>query len=245
MLLNKKLEQIGDVFFRYRSYIPLILIAFLFLKINSLRYASYAYFGNLIYEFFCFFISMLGIFIRIYTVGYCKAGTSGRNTKGQYAKNLNSDGIYSVVRNPLYLANFFIFLGVSMLAHSIELIAINTLAFVCFYVPIILREERFLLDSFKDEFVNYTSITPALIPNFKLWKKPGIKFNLIRVLAREHDTFLGIIWGFFVVKAYSDYIVNQRIVFNKIWTSVFVVSWVIWVILKSKKKYLKSIDKGL
>ncbi|MGB8874133.1 MAG: hypothetical protein WCC75_12145, partial [Desulfobaccales bacterium] len=40
-------------------------------------------------------------------------GTSGRNTQGQVAETLNTTGIYSLVRNPLYLGNFLIWLGLS------------------------------------------------------------------------------------------------------------------------------------
>ena len=55
-------------------------------------------------------ISFLGEAIRIFTVAYTPAGTSGRNTKQQLADTLNTTGIYSLLRHPLYLGNFFMFL---------------------------------------------------------------------------------------------------------------------------------------
>ncbi|MGC9453013.1 MAG: methyltransferase family protein, partial [Oceanipulchritudo sp.] len=44
-------------------------------------------------------------------------GTSGRNTKQQVAYSLNTTGFYSVVRNPLYLGNFFMYLGIALFTH--------------------------------------------------------------------------------------------------------------------------------
>ena len=47
-------------------------------------------------------------------MGFAPRGTSGRNTLGQVAEVLNTSGMYSVVRNPLYLGNFVIWLGLAL-----------------------------------------------------------------------------------------------------------------------------------
>src|SRR5205085_1751915 len=78
----------------------------------------------------CFFISMIGLIIRIYTVGYSAENTSGRNTHGQVADSLNTKGIYSVVRNPLYLGNFFMWLGLAMLSFNFWFV----ISFIFFYI---------------------------------------------------------------------------------------------------------------
>ncbi|MDR2152686.1 MAG: DUF1295 domain-containing protein, partial [Helicobacteraceae bacterium] len=66
-------------------------------------------------------ISALGVAIRVYTIGYKHKGTSGRNTKTQQASALNTKGIYSLTRNPLYLGNFLIGWGVIVYTHSLTL----------------------------------------------------------------------------------------------------------------------------
>jgi len=153
MLLTKRLANLGDLFFRHRSYIPLGLAIWIFLERKSFYYFKLSHFQDAIFEVSCFLVSLFGIALRAYTTGYCKPGTSGRNTKGQYAEGLNTDGIYSVVRNPIYIGNFFIVLGISMLSESYETVLITCLLFTSFYIPIILREEEFLLENFKDSFI--------------------------------------------------------------------------------------------
>jgi len=73
-------------------------------------------------------VSILGETIRIFTVGYAPRNTSGRNTiAGQIADELNTSGIYSLVRHPLYLGNFFIWLG--------PVLFVRTFVFVIFFIP--------------------------------------------------------------------------------------------------------------
>ncbi len=66
------------------------------------------------WEYFCLGVSFLGLFVRVMTVAFVPRHTSGRNTKRQIAEDLNTSGIYSIVRHPLYLGNFLIGLGISL-----------------------------------------------------------------------------------------------------------------------------------
>ena len=107
MALKNEFVVTGNWLFKYRSFLPLIIIPFLFYCISKpLEIYIQPTLLNV-----GLIISYLGELIRIYTVAYVPAGTSGRNTKQQLASTLNKYGIYSAVRHPLYLGNFFIFLG--------------------------------------------------------------------------------------------------------------------------------------
>ena len=57
------------------------------------------------YEAACIALAFVGLAIRVFTVGFVPAGTSGRKHDGQIAETLNTTGIYSLTRNPLYLGN--------------------------------------------------------------------------------------------------------------------------------------------
>jgi len=111
MALQEEFEKQGIWLFKYRSFLPLIVLSIgtvLYLRTEIypetfiLKETPY----EIYYEMFALSISLIGLFIRIYTVGYTPKNTSGRNTKqGQVAETLNTTGIYSIVRHPLYVGN--------------------------------------------------------------------------------------------------------------------------------------------
>ena len=104
----------GDYLFKYRGQIPIILFL---LIIPFILYNDYSQFTSSVIEknkIVSFLFSFLGMIIRIYTVGNTPGGTSGRNRKKQIAKKLNTKGVYSISRNPLYFGNYLIWLGLSI-----------------------------------------------------------------------------------------------------------------------------------
>src|SRR5690606_40503342 len=134
MALQEELRTQGDFLFKHRSYLPLIILV-----VGLAVFAFGKYFGTECASAFCMEIylyislavSLFGLLIRILTVGYTPHNTSGRNTKeGQVAGEVNSTGIYSTVRHPLYLGNFFMWLGVAMITANAWFIV----AFILFYM---------------------------------------------------------------------------------------------------------------
>ena len=141
MSLVDSFEKQGNFLFKYRGQLPVLLflisIPFIFLssEINSF------------FQFICnitsVFITLIGLFIRFYTIGTTPKGTSGRNTNKQIADFLNSTGIYSIVRHPLYLGNYLIWLGIAIFTYSLYFAIILTLLFWLYYERIIFRRKGF------------------------------------------------------------------------------------------------------
>lgn len=113
MALQEELERHGNWLFKRRSNLPLIiLVVGLYVHWHTETHPGVFILEDTCYEIYyetcCLIIALLGLALRIYTVGYTPANTSGRNTEqGQVADKLNTTGIYSAVRHPLYLGNFF------------------------------------------------------------------------------------------------------------------------------------------
>ena len=111
MALYQSITKTGASLFRHRSFIPLILyplaIITIFVEKNSILSTN-----ELSLSLICITISMLGLIIRALVIGYVPPNTSGRNRHNQKANSLNKTGIYSAVRHPLYLGNFFMWLGI-------------------------------------------------------------------------------------------------------------------------------------
>lgn len=99
---------------------------------------------KLIILIFVYWFLFLGLIVRVVTVGYTPANTSGRNTETQVADTVNQLGIYSTVRHPLYVGNFLMYLGLAMLTHNIWFVLIYILVFYLYYERIMFAEEQFL-----------------------------------------------------------------------------------------------------
>lgn len=157
MALQEELEMQGNWLFRRRSLLPLLIlpagiIALVFtIQMHGMLFTAVFSYWHM-YEYLCLALSLSGMFVRMYTVGHTPVGTSGRNTAGQVADSLNTTGIYSVVRHPLYLGNFLMWLGIALLTCSVGFIATFVFAYWLYYERIMYAEEQFLRRKFGDTY---------------------------------------------------------------------------------------------
>ena len=112
MRLADRFSATGDVMFRWRSWLPLLLLP-LFLA-SFLGYPGGSQGLDLGWELAYFSVSALGMAVRLFTTGTAPRGTSGRNTREQKATVLNTTGPYSIVRHPLYLSNLVIIVALCL-----------------------------------------------------------------------------------------------------------------------------------
>src|SRR5574344_467785 len=232
MLLRDKLLKVGDTLFKYRGYQFV-----LYFGVAALSWENFAQTKDSYYfELICVFVAFCGMLVRALTVGFVKDGTSGRNTNEQVADELNTDGIYSVVRNPLYIGNFLIFLGVILLTQDVKTIILVSSLYWLFYTPIILTEENFLLGKFGEEYTKYSETVPCLIPSFKNFKKSGRKFSFTMVLFREQDTLLTTVLLFFAAEAIMETAQLGEFKMDLSWKIVTVLILCFYAVLKILKK---------
>jgi protein-S-isoprenylcysteine O-methyltransferase Ste14 len=246
MALQEEFETLGERFFRWRSYLPLAMGALFILALLSRRHPVLAPNLERTWQFFCLLVSMAGLGIRFYTVGHAPRGTSGRNTRGQVADTLNTSGMYSLVRNPLYLGNFIIWLGLALLVGVWWCTVIMVLSFVIFYERIIFAEERFLRDKFGAAFVDWAAATPAMIPSLKHWRSPALPFSWKSALAREYSSFFAALASFTALAVIKDSWQAGRIMVDPTWLKVFMAGLIIYVglrFLKKKTRLLSTVDR--
>ncbi len=113
-------------------------------------------------------VSLFGEAIRIYTVGFAPENTSGRNTEaGQIADELNMTGIYSLVRHPLYVGNFFMWLGPVLFLRSVVFAVFFVLVYWLYYERIMFAEEQFLRRKFGETYDKWSEKVSAFIPGFE------------------------------------------------------------------------------
>lgn len=196
MALVNSFEKSGNYLFKNRGHIPIILYLFVIPVIYFTAYPVLNELQYLVLTGFAVFLSVLGFIVRAISIGTTPKGTSGRNTKEQVAESLNSTGIYSTVRHPLYLGNFLMWIGIVVFTYNIYFVLIVSLAFWLYYERIMFAEERFLERKFGDVYMKWSETIPAFIPCFKNYKKNVVPFSMVSVLRREYSGFLATVLSF-------------------------------------------------
>ncbi len=236
-MLKDELEKQGNWLFRRRSYVPLVLLPFGVMELAEHNH----YLGDsvnieLIYGIGCFLISLGGLVIRAIALGYAQPGSSGRNTREQIADNLNTKGIYSVVRHPLYLGNMIMLLGVLLFTKSFMFSVAGMLFYLIFYERIIAVEERFLTEKFGEVCRDWAVRTPALWPRFSQWESPARPFSLRSAIKGEFYGFTALITVIMVMDMLKNWFTENRLGTNLVWFGLFVVSLIAFFVLRYLRK---------
>ncbi len=110
---------------------------------------------------FCIFgaaISALGVIIFISAVitmrdnwraGVCKTDKT----------SLVTNGIFSISRNPAFLGFYCVYIGILFMFFNWVLCAVSIFTIFAFHTQIIYVEEKFLSDTFKNEYLKYRNKT--------------------------------------------------------------------------------------
>lgn len=203
MSLVHELEKSGNWLFRRRSWLPATILVPVAVYILVIANRNVIYF-NYTWEIACILVSVAGELLRSYTVGYVPRNTSGRNVIEQMADELNTKGIYSVVRNPLYIGNFLMWLGPVMFLRSVWWVFVFVLAYWLYYERIIFAEEQYLRRKFGEAYDTWAFRVKAVIPSFRRYVRADLPFSFRNVLKREHNSIANL----FVVFALLDLLRN-------------------------------------
>jgi len=233
----------GRWLFRWRSFLPLLAISIFLIALRSFTYPEASHTLDILWEMLCFSISFLGLGIRIYAVGHTPKGTSGRRTKNQRADVLNITGMYSVVRHPLYLGNFLIWLGFTLFVRSFFFSLAATLLFFLYYERIIFVEEEFLREKFGQTFIEWADQTRMIFPRFNNWRKPSLPFSLKIVLKREYTGFFVITSSFTCLEVLGDFFYKGKWQISWPYCLLFGFGSATYVVLRTlKKKHFLDVE---
>lgn len=246
MALIEEMERSGNKLFRSRSYLPLVLYIMAMLVIFS-GVELHADHRSFAWSIICLSVGLLGQLIRALTIGYTPKGTSGRNTKeGQVAESLNTAGIYSLVRHPLYLGNFFMWLGLILYVGNWWFTVICSLLFWVYYERIMFAEEAFLRRKFGSAYLFWSEKTPAFFPNFKKFKKAEVPFSMRNVLKREYNGFFAMFLSFALINALHNYMLygyfDPKYSLDPIWMYSLPGAFVVFIVLRTLKKKTRMLD---
>jgi len=127
---------------------------------------------------------------------FCTAGEAIRMltiSAHEESDTLITTGIYSYVRNPEYLGNFIIGLGLFLMGDIFIFTVAFVLGYLFIYTERIKIEEEELKETFEEEFEEYSLNVPGLMPRLTSWEESELRFDLGRMIAnKEHYLWIAI-----------------------------------------------------
>jgi len=91
---------------------------------------------------------------------------------GRKDSELQTEGPYSITRNPLYVGTFCLALSTACFYKSLSLIVLILIGFIIYSRLVIKAEEGVLEDIFGEQFRRYCERTPRFFPSFARYHSP-------------------------------------------------------------------------
>ena len=142
-------------------------------------------------------VALLGQLVRLMTIGYEYIERGGREGK-VYASRLVQGGVYALTRNPMYVGNALIAVGMTMVAGA-PLIYLVTLPFFLFvYQAIVAAEEVYLRGHFGTAYDQYCAAVNRWWPSWRQLPKAlgGRRYDWRSAVRKELSTATGLLSGF-------------------------------------------------
>jgi protein-S-isoprenylcysteine O-methyltransferase Ste14 len=235
MALIHSFESGGNMLFRYRGQIPVVLFI---MAVPVIYFTDYSHISNncaLAMTIISVFITLLGFIFRAWAIGTTPKGTSGRNRTEQVAESLNVAGIYSIVRHPLYVGNYLMWAGILIFTFNIYFMIIASLLFWLYYERIMFAEERFLERKFGNDYLDWSKKVPAFLPAFGKYKKTAIPFSFKTILRREYSGVLATAMGFAFVDLLRIYFIIGTFEWKRLSVYILAGTIVLALILRTMK----------
>ncbi len=243
MALIHSFEKSGNYLFKKRGQLPVVLFL---LVIPVIYFTDTSQMGQNARDaltIIAVLISFTGFLIRAAAIGTTPKGTSGRNTREQVADSLNHRGIYSLLRHPLYLGNYLMWIGIVIFTFNPYFVIIVSLAFWLYYERIMFAEERFLERKFGNEYLEWSKKVPAFIPSFKGYIKGDIPFSWISVFRREYSGILATAVSFAFVDHLRFYFLTGTFEVLRPSTYAVIAALAITLILRTLKHSTRLLDE--
>jgi protein-S-isoprenylcysteine O-methyltransferase Ste14 len=176
---------IAQKIFKYRSYTPIPFLIIILIFENA----------TILSLIIGFITALFGETMRLWGVSW--AGSETRTTGAVGGTFLIMSGPFARVRNPLYLGNILLYIGLGVMSFAL-FPYIQVFAFLFFLIQyhiIVKEEEKYLMEVFGNDYDEYAQNVPRFLPALRAYKNKSIKqpsFNLIAGLRSESRTLQAI-----------------------------------------------------
>ncbi len=207
--LSRRLADQGLFLFRHRSLFVVFLLPAAVLAVLERRSAALPADPGFGWLAVCLTVSLVGMAVRAAAVGSAPPGASTRSLRAPSASLLNTSGMYSLSRHPVYVGNLFVLLGFALAVKSWWFVLTAALVYWLLYERVIAAEERFLGERFGVTHRRWTERTPTFWPRPHLWRPPETSFSWRTVLLREYNSLLLIAATFLFLRWVDQVIVRD------------------------------------
>jgi protein-S-isoprenylcysteine O-methyltransferase Ste14 len=186
--MKRGMVRYGQFLFKYRNTIfPLVLIVLLACLPPRLPFGSIGLDIGL--DTLGILVIISGLALRGLVIGlqYIKRGGQNRQV---YANELVTGGIFAASRNPLYVGNFLVILGLLIIAGNIWIFIAGVILSLSAYLAIVAAEEEFLLHKFGAEYHAYCASVNRWLPSPTRVVEAlnETDFNWPRVIIKDYNT---------------------------------------------------------
>lgn len=150
------IKSFGKRMFQLRDYTPIPIILFILAVANP---GGMSFGIGLI-------VVVLGELVRFYGVWHI--GSISRTRTDAVGGQLISNGPFAIVRNPLYIGNLLICMGLVLFSGAVWFLPLFLCLFFFQYHPIVLWEEENLLSKFGSEYREYLERVPRWFPDLEV-----------------------------------------------------------------------------
>lgn len=164
-------------------------------------------------------VALTGQSLRAAVIGYAYIRRGGKNRE-IYADSLVTEGLFRHSRNPLYLGNLLILLGLFVIHNNPWVYALGVPFFLFAYSAIVRAEEACLRDKFQQAYDDYCRRVNRWLPNFRGVSQSvaGVEFAWRRLVVKEYGSTYAWMASALLLLAYetltySDY-AHQRTYLN-------------------------------
>lgn len=185
---NRFLVTSGNFFFKVRNGLfPLVYLALLLFARPSVLFGSPV--ANALVLGLGAVLAVAGEFLRCLTIGYDYIKRGGRDGK-VYADSLVKGGVYAHTRNPMYVGNCLIAIGLILYSGAPFAILVLVPFFLFVYVSITSAEEAYLSGRFGDDYRDYCGrVNRYLPPPVALYRDvSALTYDWKKTLRKEYGT---------------------------------------------------------
>lgn len=204
--------KLGNFLFHYRNILFPVFYFLLFVPSPELfpNYKHALLIG--------FIVASIGQICRVATIGLKYIIRGGKNRR-VYAEDLITEGLFAHTRNPLYVGNVLILIGLGLMTNTLLFNLVMSPLFVFFYQAIIRAEENFLRNKFGEAFDQYCADTNRWLPKLKGLgaTMSSMEFKWQRVIVKEYTSAYIWLSGAVLVVLKTFYRLPSKELFDVYW----------------------------